>query len=77
MPNNWRCIAKSGARLSERNAEGLSRGMGQRNKMRFEAKTEKEEEGGNEKTLIRLIGKYVEISKKRRGFTPTESISEG
>ena len=44
--------------------------------MRFEVKTEKEEEGESEKMLIRIIKKYVEISEKHRGFAPTGATEE-
>ena len=62
--------------MDERKAEGLIRGMGAENKMRFEAKTEEREEGESKKMLIRLIRKYEKTGRKQRGYTPTESNSE-
>ena len=60
-----------GARLDERKAEGLSKGMGTGNRMRFEVKTEEGEEGESNQMLIRQIRKYEKTGKKQRGYTPT------
>ena len=69
-------LEEYGARLGERTAAGLGRGLGAWWEMRFEVKAGKGGEGDNEKTLIMITQEYAKISERRRGFTSTEARDE-
>ena len=56
--------------MGEMKAEGLRKGMGAWNKMRFEVKKEDGEYGEGGEMLIRLIRKYERTGKRQRGYTP-------